>query len=177
MPQQLLFSVGHGSAPQEALLARLADGEVDRLVDIRTAPGSRRHPQYNRDRLAEWLPEAGVGYRWDPRLGGFRKPAEDSPDGFWENEAFRGYAAHLRTVEATTALAELVREAGEGTLAFMCSETLWWRCHRRLVSDALVLLHDCDVEHLMPGRRQQHPVSPGAVVGEDGCMYYPQSPA
>lgn len=163
----LLFSVGHGTSSEQELLERL--GPVRTVVDVRTAPGSRRHPHLGRDRLQEWLPEAGVAYRWEPRLGGFRKPAPDSPDVVWQNDSFRGYAGHLRTDDARAALAELA--AADVPTAFLCSETVWWRCHRRLVSDAIVLLHGLPVEHLMPGRVSPHRPTPGARVTPDGLVY------
>jgi uncharacterized protein (DUF488 family) len=167
-PAARLLSVGHGTATQDELLARLATGDVRRLVDVRTAPGSARHPHLGRDQLERWLPDAGVDYRWDPRLGGFRRPPKDSPDVVWENSSFRGYAAHLRTEAAHAALLDLLADAVAGPTAFLCSETVWWRCHRRLVADALVLLHDRPVAHLMPGRVTPHAPTPGARrVGDD----------
>lgn len=166
-----LLSVGHGTATEAELLERLALAEVRRLVDVRTAPGSRRHPHLSRDRLEQWLPEAGVAYRWEPRLGGFRKPAADSPDVVWQNESFRGYAGHLRSDEARAALRDLLADGAAAPTAFMCSETVWWRCHRRLVCDALVLLHDVPVRHLMPGRLSEHRPTPGARVAGDVLVY------
>lgn len=163
------FSVGHGTASPEELLARL-DG-VGSLVDVRTAPGSRRHPHLGRDQLSRWLPAAGVAYRWEPRLGGFRRPAPDSPDTVWRNDSFRGYAGHLRTDEARAALDGLAADAAREPTAFLCSETLWWRCHRRLVSDALVLLHGFEVRHLLPGSAPVHVPTPGVRVAGDGLVY------
>lgn len=139
-----------------------------RLVDIRTAPGSRRHPHLGRDRLERWLPAAGVAYRWEPRLGGFRRPEPDSPDVVWRNDSFRGYAGHLRTTEAREGLARLVEDIVDEPTAFLCSETVWWRCHRRLVADALLLLHGIEVQHLMPGRTTAH--QPTAGVRRDGDL-------
>ena len=171
MPGLDVFSVGHGTASPDELLERLALAQVRSLVDIRTAPGSRRHPHLGRDALAVWLPEAGIAYRWEPRLGGFRKPAPDSPDVVWQNDSFRGYAGHLRTAEAAAALAELAAQARAGPTAFMCSETVWWRCHRRLVADGLELLHDLRVGHLMPGKVTAHRVAEGARA-EGGVLVY-----
>jgi uncharacterized protein (DUF488 family) len=172
-----LFSVGHGTATEDELLGRLAAADlaaragIRLLVDVRTAPGSRRHPHLARERLEQWLPSAGIGYRWDPRLGGFRRPAADSPDVVWENASFRGYAGHLRTDQAREALADLVEEGRAQPTAFLCSETLWWRCHRRLVADALVLLHGADVHHLMPGRVTAHRPTAGARRLGDVLVY------
>lgn len=166
-----VFSVGHGTADRPELLGRLAFGDVRLVVDIRTAPGSRRHPHLSRDALALWLPAEAVAYRWEPRLGGFRRPPADSPDVVWRNESFRGYAAHLRQPEALAALAELAIEARQRPTAYMCSETVWWRCHRRLVSDALMLLHDLDVYHLMPAGAVPHRPTPGVRVAHGMLMY------
>jgi uncharacterized protein (DUF488 family) len=157
-----LFTVGHGTASEGELLDRLALGGVRRLVDVRTAPGSRRHPHLAGDRMASWLPDAGVAYRWDPRLGGFRRPAPDSPDVVWQNLSFRGYAGHLRTAQARAALRDLIDDGAAEPTAFLCSETVWWRCHRRLVADALVLVHDVAVRHLLPRRVAEHRPTPGA---------------
>jgi uncharacterized protein (DUF488 family) len=171
VPDFDVFSVGHGTATREELLERLGQGAVRSLVDIRTAPGSRRHPHLGRDELELWVPAAGIAYRWEPRLGGFRKPAPNSPDVVWQNESFRGYAGHLRTEDARTALDELAVEARTTPTAFMCSETVWWRCHRRLVSDALELLFELRVGHLMPGRITRHRVTEGARVDGDALVY------
>jgi uncharacterized protein (DUF488 family) len=170
-PRPVLFSVGHGTASEQELLDRLALGEVRRVVDVRTAPGSRRHPHLGRDRLEQWLPAAGVDYRWEPRLGGFRKPAADSPDVVWQNDSFRGYAGHLRGDDARAALADLLADGARGPTAFLCSETVWWRCHRRLVADALVLLHDVPVQHLLPGKVTPHRPTPGARRAGDVLVY------
>src|SRR3954447_13260340 len=94
-----LWTFGHGTAAAEDFAALLHGADLVSLVDIRTAPGSRRHPHFARDAMTEWLPKAGVDYRWEKRLGGFRKPAPDSPDVVWRNDAFRGYAAHTRSEE------------------------------------------------------------------------------
>ena len=171
-----VHTVGHGTASADELLATLAVGGVRRLVDVRTAPGSRRHPQHARDELARWLPAAGVRYRWEPRLGGFRRPPPDSPDVALRNASFRGYAAHLRTTDARTALLEVLADAeseaaGHGAVAVMCSETVWWRCHRRLVADALELLHGAEVLHLVAGRSGPHRPTAGVRVAGDVLVY------
>lgn len=167
----VLSSVGHGTAGPDELLDRLRPAGVALVVDVRTAPGSRRSPHLSRDALERWLPDAGVGYRWEPRLGGFRRPQPDSPDVVWRNDAFRGYAGHLRTAEALDALGDLVTDGEQRPTAFMCSETVWWRCHRRLVADALVLLHGVPVQHLLPQRSSAHVPTPGVRV-VDGVLVY-----
>jgi uncharacterized protein (DUF488 family) len=163
----LVHTIGHGTASQQLMLQQLGAAGVRSLVDVRTAPGSRKHPHVSRAELERWLPEAGVSYRWEPRLGGFRRPPPDSPDVFWQNQSFRGYAAHLRGAEARAAIGDLLVEAEGQVVAVMCSETLWWRCHRRLIADVLVAVHGCEVVHLMPGRNAVHrPTTGGRRVGE-----------
>jgi uncharacterized protein (DUF488 family) len=171
-----LLSVGHGTADREGLAALLRSAGVSDVVDVRRFPGSRRNPDVATDAMAQWLPEAGIAYRWDPRLGGRRRVPQDAPDvdRWWRVEAFRGYAAHMRTAEFTEGLDALVATAtgAAGATAFLCSESLWWRCHRRMVSDALVLLRDRKVEHLgHDGRRTPHEPSEGARV-DGGAIYY-----
>jgi uncharacterized protein (DUF488 family) len=147
------------------------------LVDVRTGPGSRRNPHLNRAELERWLPEAGVGYRWEKRLGGFRKLPADSADPVHQvdralrNKSFRAYAGHMRTPEFVLALAGVLGEAARHRTAVMCSETVWWRCHRRLVADAAQLLHGADVRHLMPGGPAVHRPTEGVRVAGDVLVY------
>jgi uncharacterized protein (DUF488 family) len=176
MPTELL-TFGHGRGTQEEVLTLLHGHEVRRVVDVRTAPGSRAHPHVARAALEQWLPEAGIAYRWEPRLGGFRTPAPDSPDTYWQNPAFRGYAGHLRTPQAQAALRKVLDEAADDCTTVMCSESVWWRCHRRLIADDAVLIAGVRVLHLMhDGRLEPHQPSPGARV-EGNVLVYDRSPA
>ena len=172
-----LVTFGHGTADQQRLGDLLRAAGVGHVVDVRRFPGSRRHPHTASDQLAAWLPAHGIAYRWEPRLGGRRRvPPEDAgADPWWRVEAFAAYAAHTRTDEFRAAVAELLDEvrsrAGAAT-AVMCSESLWWRCHRRLIADVLVLLHDVPVEHLgHDGRRVPHVPAAGARVTTAGLRY------
>lgn len=167
-----LLTFGHGTASQEEMTAVLSGAGVERLVDIRRYPGSRAHPHVTREALAEWLPAAGIGYGWDPRLGGRRRLPADSPDTWWEVAAFRAYAGHMRTPEFQAAVADLLAGADTASTAVMCSETVWWRCHRRLVADFAVLVRGVEVQHLgHDGRRTPHPPAAGARVA-DGMLVY-----
>jgi len=166
-------TIGHGTASQDELLGRLRSADVDLLVDVRIAPGSKRHPHVSRDALAEWLPAAGISYRWDKRLGGFRKLAADSPDVALRNESFRAYAGHMRSQEFGDAVGALLADATGASVAVMCSETVWWRCHRRLIADHLVIARDVAVGHVMPGNRvESHAPTDGVRLGPDGLLYY-----
>jgi uncharacterized protein (DUF488 family) len=165
-----LLTVGHGTASQDELTALLHGAGVRLLVDVRTAPGSRRHPHVALAALAEWLPASGIDYCWERDLGGFRKPAPDSPDVVWREPMFRGYAGWMRQQPFRAAL-DRVLAAGDGTVV-MCSEAVWWRCHRRLIADAAVLLHAVPVYHLMhDGRTPEHVPTEGARVTPAGIVY------
>ena len=169
-----LLTVGHGSLSQEALGELLVGAGVQLLVDVRRFPGSRAHPHVAADALAGWLPPLGVAYRSEPRLGGRRRlpRGEAAEDPWWTVEAFRAYAAHTRTAQFVDALDEVLAEAADGTVAVLCSEAVWWRCHRRLIADVGVLLHQRPVRHLMPdGRTTPHRPSAGARRTAEGLVW------
>jgi uncharacterized protein (DUF488 family) len=173
----VLYTIGHSTRQLDELVALLAAARVRALVDVRTAPGSRRHPQFGRDALATALPEHGVDYRHEPSLGGFRRAHPDSDNGGWEHPAFRGYADYMQTAEFAQALARLEQEARTVSTAIMCAEAQWWRCHRRLIADALVARGWC-VLHLGLGRDPVgHELTAFAVPGADGALRYPSAQA
>ncbi len=152
-----LVTVGHGTLHQQDFAALLDHAAVAQLVDVRRYPASRRNPHFRREALNEWLPASGVAYRWEPRLGGRRHPVEQSPHVGLRDASFRGYAEHMESGEFHAALNELLTQAAEATVAVMCAESLWWRCHRRLIADAAVLLHGVVTLHLLPdGRLAAH---------------------
>ncbi|GAB2746351.1 DUF488 family protein [Streptomyces bullii] len=168
-----LLTFGHGTAGRERITELLRHAGVAAVVDVRTAPGSRRNPDVSRQRLAEWMPDSGIAYRWEPALGGFRKLPPDSPDTVWRNASFRGYAAHTRSAEFVAALDEVLREAAAVRTAVMCSEAVWWRCHRRLIADFAVLARGVPARHLMhDGRTSPHTPTPGARLRQDGLLVY-----
>ena len=168
----LLYTVGHGTHPVDEFDALLHGVGISALVDIRIGPGSRRNPQFQRASLESWLPAAGIDYRWERRLGGFRPLPPDSPDTALRNESFRGYAAYMRSADFSDALAELLGQAGGLPTVIMCSESVWWRCHRRLVADAAVVLHGWSVRHVMPnGRLSVHRPTEGLRVRDDQLYY------
>lgn len=140
--------MGHGTLAQDAFVSLLHAAEVGSLVDVRTAPGSRRHPHFTREAMEQWLPEAGVAYRWEPRLGGWRKPDANSPNTALRNDSFRGYADYLATAPFWEALDTVLEEASLRRTVVCCSESLWWRCHRRLIADAAVIGRQASVLHL-----------------------------
>jgi uncharacterized protein (DUF488 family) len=168
-----LLTFGHSTAGREQLTALLRTAAVLAVVDVRTAPGSRRNPDVGREALQEWMPDQGIAYRWDKRLGGWRKPAPDSPDVFWENASFRGYAGYTRSADFLAAMGTLLEQATLMRTAVMCSEALWWRCHRRIIADFAVLARQVPVLHLAHnGRLSEHKPSPGVRLRNDGLLVY-----
>jgi uncharacterized protein (DUF488 family) len=169
----MLLTFGHGTASAERMTELLRGAGVVVLIDVRTAPGSRRHPYVARAELERWLPEAGISYRWDKRLGGFRKAAPDSPDTAWREDMFRGYAAHMRTEAFQAAMDEALTQADADRTVVMCAESLWWRCHRRLLADFAVASRGVPVRHLLhDGRIEEHRLSPGLRRRDDGLLVY-----
>jgi uncharacterized protein (DUF488 family) len=169
----MLLTFGHGTATAERMTELLRGADVAVLVDVRTAPRSRRHPHVARAELERWLPEAGISYRWDRRLGGFRKAGPDSPDTVWREDMFRGYAAHMRTEEFQAAMDEVLAQANTDRTVVMCAESLWWRCHRRLLADFAVASRGVPVRHLLhDGRIEEHRLSPGLRRRDDSLLVY-----
>ena len=158
----VIRTIGHGTRTTDELAALLAAAGVATLIDVRRYPSGRRQPHLSRERLAVDLPERGVAYEWwGEALGGRRAATTPSvADSTWRSPAFAAYSAYMSMPEFRIALAELEERASAGeALAIMCAETVWWRCHRRLIADALTL-DGFAVEHLIdraPGKR--HPLS------------------
>ncbi len=159
-----LLTFGHGTLEQHEIAALVRAAGIERVVDVRSVPKSRRHPWVWSEEMSRWIPqEAHAEYLWRSDLGGFRTPQRSSHHLALRHPAFRAYADYMETERFRSALDDLVNSLRERCVAIMCSETLWWRCHRRLISDAAVLLHAVAVTHLMHnGRTQPHAVTPGA---------------
>jgi uncharacterized protein (DUF488 family) len=169
----MLLTYGHGTDSPERTVATLRGASVASLVDIRTAPGSRRNPQFARSSLERWLPEGDIAYRWEKRLGGFRRPGPDNPDVVWREDMFRGYAEHMRSADFLAAIDGVLADASQRQVTVMCSESLWWRCHRRLVADFATVARGVEVRHLMhDGRLEPHRPTPGLRLRDDGLLVY-----
>jgi uncharacterized protein (DUF488 family) len=173
MPPQL-FTIGHSTHPLDRFLALLAQHGIEVLADIRRFPGSRKFPHFNQDNLASTLPEAGIQYRWFEALGGRRKKTNGSSNNLGlRNESFRNYADYMLTEGFREGVRELLAVAAGKPTALMCSESVFWRCHRRLVADYL-LVNGIAVQHIMPsGELRPHTLTKGARV-EAGALTYPQ---
>ncbi len=168
-----LVTVGHGTASRQEFGDLLIAAGVTHLVDVRRFPGSRRNPHLSREALGEWLPAVGVSYQWEERLGGRRRLPADSPDVWWQVEAFRAYAGHMRTAEFRDAVAALGARLAVSPVAVMCSESVWWRCHRRLIADFATAACGIAVRHLAhDGRFTEHVVAAGARLTPDGSLIY-----
>jgi uncharacterized protein (DUF488 family) len=171
-PEDDIFTVGHSVHELDEFVGLLRRFSIGLLVDVRQYPRSRRVPQFNAEALEHSLPGFGIEYVHMRELGGRRRPRPDSSNGGWENEQFRGYADYMETEEFAAALSRLESLARERPTAIMCAEAQWWRCHRRLVSDAL-LVRGWRVRHLWPdGRVDDHSLTAFAVV-VDGRLSYP----
>jgi uncharacterized protein (DUF488 family) len=169
-----LLTFGHGTASAGELASLIRDAGIEQVVDVRTVPKSRRHPQFWREEMERWVPElSGSAYRWQPALGGFRPVQRDSSNVALRHPSFRAYADYMETDAFAVALDELLAGAVDTRTAIMCSETLWWRCHRRLISDASELLHGARVLHLMhDGKLRPHVLTAGVRVTAAGTLRY-----
>jgi uncharacterized protein (DUF488 family) len=175
MSKSKLYTIGHSTHPLEEFRSLLAPHGIQALVDIRRFPGSRKFPQFNQVGLASSLREAGIDYHWLKALGGRRGKRKDgSPtvNNGLHNAGFRNYADYMLTPEFQEGIARLLEIAQGARTALMCAEGLFWRCHRRLVSDFLTA-KGVTVQHIMPsGELRPHAVTKGAV-SENGRVTYP----
>jgi uncharacterized protein (DUF488 family) len=168
-----IYTLGHSNRSLEELVALLAPAGVRELIDVRSLPRSRHNPQFNGEALAHSLPAHAIAYTHERALGGFRRPRSGSPNRGWEHEAFQGYADHMASAEFRAGLERLEALARERVACVMCAEAQWWRCHRRLLADAL-LVDGFSVLHLGVGREAlEHELTPFAVLGEDRALTYP----
>jgi uncharacterized protein (DUF488 family) len=161
-----LLSIGHGTLSAEAFVTHLRAAAVSTVADVRRFPGSRQNPQFEERALAASLHQAGIDYQPMPELGGRRVALPDSPNTALRNASFRGYADYMQTAAFDVALLELLMLGQDRRTAMVCAETLWWRCHRRLIADAVVLLHRGAVSHVVGAMQAAHVLTSG--VRRDG---------
>jgi uncharacterized protein (DUF488 family) len=173
-----VWTIGHSTHELGDFIALLRRYEIGLLADVRTVPKSRRMPWFWGDQLAQTLPAAGIGYEHFKDLGGFRRPQPDSPNGGWRVASFQGYADYMDTAAFRTALDRLIGTADRGRrTAVMCAEAQWTRCHRRLISDALVV-RGFEVCHIgSRGGVERHVLTPFAVVEGERLTYPPEQTA
>ena len=170
-----VFTIGHSTRSIDEFVGILRPAGVALVVDVRTVPRSRTNPQYNEDSLGENLAPWQIGYRRIAELGGLRGKSREVPaelNALWRNQSFHNYADHALSEAFDAGLEELLQVSAERPTAIMCSEALWWRCHRRIIADYL-LLRGREVMHLMGnGRASPAAITPGAKE-KDGRLVYP----
>jgi uncharacterized protein (DUF488 family) len=167
-----VLTVGHGTLAADRFAELVTGAGIEGVVDIRSYPGSRRHPHFGREAMAAWLPAAGVAYDWERRLGGRRRAVNGSPHVALQHDGFRAYADHMETADFAAGLDRVVELAEQRSVAIMCAEGVWWKCHRRYTADAIVLLRQVPVGHLFhDGRVAEHRPSPEARVDGARLVY------
>ena len=166
-----IYTIGHSTHSIEVFLAMLRSFEIKKLVDVRRLPGSRKFPQFDQDALQKSLSESGITYIYEADLGGRRKVHKDSKNTAWRNTSFQAYADYMETEEFKNAAIKLEQTGLEAPTVFMCSEAVWWRCHRSMISDYLKV-RGWNVQHIMAeGKSQEHPYTSPARI-EDGKVVY-----
>jgi uncharacterized protein (DUF488 family) len=171
------FTIGHSTRPIEEFVALLTSADVKLVADVRTVPRSRTNPQFNRETLPAYLAEHGIAYEHFAALGGLRKKQSNVPaevNAFWVNASFHNYADYALSEEFRSSV-ETLRALGHATRAtVMCAESLWWRCHRRIITDYLIAAGD-DVFHILgAGHIDPARLTPEARVEPDGKLTYPK---
>ncbi len=149
----------------------MRNAAITAVADVRRFPGSRRYPHYNQQALTNSLEAAGIQYVWLPELGGRRQARPDSPHLAWRNASFRGYADYVDTASFEQGIDRVTALAEDGHVALMCSEALWWQCHRSLISDYLKIRGYCVIHLLASNKREEHPYTSAAQV-VDGQLSY-----
>jgi len=144
----VVFTIGHSTRTLDEFIGLLKTYGVTLVVDVRTIPRSRHNPQFNKETLPDSLKLNGIKYAHMPEIGGLRRPKQDSVNLAWKNASFRGYADYMQTKEFTDNLLKIIALGRENCVALMCAEALPWRCHRSLISDALVIRH-VKVQHII----------------------------
>jgi uncharacterized protein (DUF488 family) len=165
------WTIGHSTRSIEDFVPALGANGITFLVDVRTLPGSKRHPQFDKEALNDSLGKAGIRYEHFPELGGLRKPKKDSRNAAWRNASFRGYADYMETEEFRKGVDRLVDLAGKlGPAVIMCAEAVWWRCHRALISDFLKT-RGFEVIHIIDAKTQSHPFTSAARIVNGELSY------
>ena len=170
------FTIGHSNRSLDEFAGLLKDAEISLVADIRTVPRSRANPQYNKDALPQALAAFGLSYEHIAALGGLRGKARALPpevNGFWANQSFHNYADYALSEQFRAGLERLIEAGRKRRTVIMCSEAVWWRCHRRIVADHLIARGET-VFHIMgQGRLEPAHLTEGAVIQPDATIVYP----
>ena len=186
-----IWTIGHSTRTIDELILLLKANKINLLADVRTLPGSRRYPHFNKDALTKSLSEQGIRYEHFPELGGKRKTKPDSRNTAWRNPSFRGYADYMETEQFQNGIERLLNTAGQGAeswavaekryddseavtpcaIAIMCAEAVWWRCHRSLIADCLKA-RGVEVLHVLGATKvDPHPYTPAARIVNGELSY------
>jgi uncharacterized protein (DUF488 family) len=166
-----IYTIGHSTRKADVFLHLLRLNSIETLVDVRTIPRSRFNPQFSREILSLFLQENGIKYLHFPDLGGLRKPLKDSLNTGWKNSGFRGYADYMLTEKFDQAIKELMDLVSTTGLTVMCAEAVYWKCHRMLLSDALVV-RDVSVIHILDEKKlEPHALTKFAKVEGTRILY------
>jgi len=166
-----IWTIGHSTRPIDEFLAALQSFRISVLVDVRTYPGSRRYPQFNKPNLAASLAGVEIAYRHSPELGGRRRAKPDSINMAWRNEMFRGYADYMETEEFREGIERLLGLARESRTAIMCAEAVWWKCHRSLIADYLKVRGVTVLHIVTEGKSEEHPFTSAARIVKGELSY------
>jgi uncharacterized protein (DUF488 family) len=189
-----IWTIGHSTRAIDDFISLLKENEINLLADVRAWPGSKRYPHFNKDALAESLSAHGIRYEHFPELGGKRKSKPDSRNTAWRNASFRGYADYMETEQFQKGIERLLGIAGQGaaawaaaerrhdgceavipwSIAIMCAEAVWWRCHRSLIADYLKA-HAVEVLHVLANKVDPHPYTPAARIVNGELSYKAES--
>lgn len=166
-----VWTIGHSTRQGDEFIQILKAHQIKILVDVRSFPGSRRYPQFNKEELAKSLAKAGISYHHLPSLGGRRRPSPDSNNTAWRNPSFRAYADHMETLEFKQGIENLLELAGNQRTAIMCAEALWWRCHRSLIADYLKSSGATVIHVAGEKETETHPYTTAARIVEGRLSY------
>lgn len=170
-PFKTIWTIGHSTRSFQEFSEILDSNKIQVLVDVRRFPGSGRFPHFNKENLEVSLPECGIAYVHFEALGGRRKTSKNSKNSGWRLASFRGYADYMETEEFAEAVKQLQEIATEKNVAYMCSEAVWWSCHRSLISDYLKV-RDWKVLHIMnAGKTSEHPFTKPAKIVNEKLFY------
>jgi uncharacterized protein (DUF488 family) len=169
--QKTIYTIGHSTRPLSEFIELLQSFSIVTLADVRSYPGSRRYPHFNKEELSMSLPAKDIFYQHIPRLGGRRKPVPHSKNTAWKNDSFRGYADYMETDEFKKGIDELIKAGSANRAAFMCSEAVWWRCHRSMIADYLKI-NGWEVLHIINNKKaDEHPYTSAATVIDGKLLY------
>lgn len=176
IPDKKIWTVGHSTRSIQEFVEILNSFGIEILVDVRRYPGSKKFPHFNKEKMENTIPEKGIEYIHLENLGGRRKVQKESKNNAWRLKSFQGYADYMETEEFKMAADKLQKLASEKRVAYMCSEAVWWSCHRSLISDYLKI-RNWEVMHIMgENKKMEHPYTKPAQIIDGELSYQKEDP-